>query len=187
MKRISDRYEFAMCTKKINIRQSIVTGFVFVLLIVSSSCGTVTFNMSGASFGDARTCQVSFFENRADIVNPRLSTQVTDALKDKIQANSSLRLVNSNADVSFEGEITGYTVMPQQVTAGGTAAKDRLTVTIKVKFTNALESEKSYDRSFSRFQEYAGGTSLNAVESSLIEDILKELMEDIFNEAFSSW
>ena len=99
----------------------------------------------------------------------------------------SLKLVNNNADVVFEGEITGYTVMPQQVTAAGTAAKDRLTVTVKVKFTNLLDSENSYDKSFSRFQEYTGGTSLSSVESSLVDDILKELMEDIFNEAFSSW
>ena len=167
-----------------------ITGIValsVLFAIVPASCGKVTFNMSGASFGEARTCQVNFFENRADIVNARLSSLVTDALKDKIQANSSLRLVNSNADVLFEGEITGYTVQPQQVTASGTAAKDRLSVTIKVKFTNVLESEKSFDKSFSRFQEYTGGASLNSVEGGLVEDILKELMEDIFNEAFSSW
>ena len=167
-----------------------ITGVValsVLFTIIPVSCGTVRFNMSGASFGDARTCQVNFFENRADIVNPRLSTQVTDALKDKIQSNSSLRLVNSNADVIFEGEITGYNVQPQQVTATGTAAKDRLTITVKVKFTNTLDSNLSYDKSFSRFQEYTGGTSLNEVEGILVDDILKELMEDIFNEAFSSW
>jgi hypothetical protein len=158
-----------------------------LLTVVPFSCGTVTFNMSGASIGNAKTCQVGYFENRADIVNPRLSAQMTDALKDKIQASTSLKLVNSNADVLFEGEITGYNVQPQQVTATGTAAKDRLTVTVKVKFTNALEDDKGFDKSFSRFQEYTGGTSLSSVESSLVDDILKELMEDIFNEAFSSW
>jgi hypothetical protein len=174
--------------KKINIKHGNRKAMLLVLLtVIPFSCGKVTFNMSGASIGNAKTCQVGYFENRADIVNPRLSTQITDALKDKIQASTSLKLVNSNADVVFEGEITGYTVQPQQVTATGTAAKDRLTVTVKVKFTNTLEADNSFDKSFSRFQEYTGGASLNSVEGQLVEDILKEMMEDIFNEAFSSW
>jgi hypothetical protein len=156
--------------------------------IVSCSCGSVTFNMSGAAFGNAKTCQVVYFENRADLVNPRLSALMTDALKDKIQSSSSLRLVNSNADVLFEGEITGYNVQPQQLTASGAAAKDRLTITAKVKFTNELDSEKSYDKSFSRFQECDGGELVNSsVESRLVDLILPELMEDIYNEAFASW
>jgi len=151
------------------------------------SCGRITFNMSGASIGNVKTCQVVYFENRADIVNPRLAAQITDALKDKIQSSTSLRLVNSGADVMFEGEITGYTVQPQQITAQNKAETDRLTVTVKVKFTNSLDSQKSYDKSFSRFQEYTGGTALSSVEGQLVDAILKELMEDIFNEAFASW
>jgi len=168
-------------------RINVSTGVIFTLLAISLSCGKVTFNMSGASVGNAKTCQVVFFENRADIVNPRLSVQMTDALKDKIQSSTSLKLVNSSADVVFEGVITGYTVTSGQVAATGVAQKDRLTITVKVKFTNELDSEKSYDKSFSRFQEFAGGTSLSSVESGLVDDILEEIMEDIFNEAFASW
>jgi len=158
-----------------------------LVVIVFFSCGRVTFNMSGASIGNAKTCQVVYFENRADIVNPRLAAQITDAMKDKIQSSSSLRLVNNNADVMFEGEITGYNVQPQQVTAMGAAATDRLTITVKVKFTNEIDPDKNYDKSFSRFSEYPGGASLSSYEAQLVEDILKELMEDIYNEAFSAW
>jgi hypothetical protein len=67
------------------------------------------------------------------------------------------------------------------------AKKDRLTITVKVKFTNELDPDKSYDKSFSRFQEFTGGTPLPSVEGSLVGPILEEIMEDIFNEAFSSW
>ena len=159
----------------------------FLMAYAVYSCGRVSFNMSGASIGNAKTCQVVYFENRADDVNPRLSAEITDALKDKIQSSSSLRLVNSNADVTFEGQITGYTIQPQQIVQGGTAEKDRLTVTVKVKFTNELDPEKNYDKSFSRFQEFSRGTSLSTVEGQLVGEILKELMEDIYNEAFASW
>ena len=144
--------------------------------------------MSGATVGNAKTCQVSFFENRAEIVYASLSANFTDALKDKIQSSTSLRLINSSADVMFEGEITGYNVQPQGVTANSTsAARDRLTITVKVKFTNELEPDKNYDKSFSRFGEYPGGEPLSSHESRLVEEILAEMMEDIFNDAFASW
>ena len=159
---------------------------LILLTIVACSCGHVTFNMSGARFGSAKTCQVVYFENRADIVNPRLTALITDALKEKIQKSSSLRLVNSNADVTFEGEITGYSVQPQQVTAAGSAAKDRLTITVKVKFTNEVDTELSYDKSFSRFQECTAG-SFSSSEGQMVDNILEELMEDIYNEAFATW
>ena len=162
---------------------------IFFALIASIffSCGRIRFDMRGASFGNAKTCQVGYFENRAEIIYSPLSTQMTDALKDKIQASTSLKLVNSNADVVFEGVITGYAVTSGQITAQNVAAKDRLTITVKVKFTNELDTDKNYEKSFSRFQEYTGGTSLSSVESGLVNEILKEIMEDIFNEAFSSW
>ena len=163
------------------------TALMAICILFFASCGRVTLNFSGANIGNAQTCQVNFFENRADIVNPRLSADFTDALKDKIQSSTRLRLVNSDADVVFEGEITGYTVVSQQVRADGMAARDRLTITVRVRFNNEIDPEMSYDRSFSRFQEYPAGASLGSVEAQLVEDILKELMEDIFNEAFVSW
>ena len=163
-------------------------GIISLLLaIVVYSCGSVSFNMSGANFGAEKTCQVTYFENRAEKVNPRLAAQMTDALKDKIQSNSPLKLVNSNADVMFEGEITGYSVQSGQITAQNVAAEDRLTVTVKVKYTNSLDSENNYEKSFSRFQVFAGGTDLSSVENKLVDDILLELMEDIYNEAFAQW
>jgi len=164
------------------------TGIIFVFIaFVAYSCGTISFNMSGASIGDAKTCQVVYFENRADIVLPRLAAQMTDALKEKIQSSTSLRLVNSNADVTFEGEITGYTIQPQQITAQSKAEKDRLTVTVKMKFTNILDTEASYDKSFTRFDEYPGGDDINSHLEKLLKNILDEIMEDIFNEAFANW
>jgi hypothetical protein len=170
--------------RKMNIKWLLA---VLLFLLLPCACGKVTFNMSGASVAPAKTCQVNYIENRAEIVNPRLSLLVTEGLKDKIQANTSLNLVNNKADVLFEGEITSYNVQPQAVTAAGVAAKDRLTITVKIKFTNEVKSENSYEKSFSRFYEYSSGTAFTSVENAAVEDILKELMDDIFNEAFSTW
>ena len=162
-----------------------ITLLLYLLLIVS--CGKVTFNMSGASVAPAKTCQVNYFENRAEIVNPKLSYQVTEGLKDKIQSDTKLNLLNSNADVLFEGEITGYNVQAQAVAADGMPAKNRLTITVKVKFTNEIKPENSFEKSFSRFYEFSSSQDLSSVEDQAVEEILKELMDDIFNGAFSAW
>lgn len=158
-----------------------------MILLLANSCGKVTFNMSGASVAPAKTCQVNYIENRAEQVNPRLSNQITESLKDKIQSSTSLKLVNNGADVVFEGTITGYNVQPQDVTAAGTAAKDRLTIVVKIKFTNEVKPENSFDQSFSRFFEYSSGVSFPSIEQEAVDSILKELIDDIFNAAFSNW
>jgi len=143
--------------------------------------------MSGASVGNARTCQINYFDNRAEILYAPLSGELTDALKDKIQSSTSLKLVTSNADVMFEGEITGYAIQPQQISASGVAQKDRLTVTVRVRFTNELDPDKNFEKSFSRFDEYPGGEDIKAHESRLVGEILVDIIEDIFNEAFAAW
>ena len=162
-------------------------GIIIVFLaIVAYSCGRISFDMRGANFGNVKTFQVVYFENRAEIVNSRLAAQMTDALKDKIQSNSKLKLVNSNADVIFEGEITGYNIQSGQITAQNRAETDRLTITVKVKYTNSLDSDKSYDKSFSHYSEASGGMT-PAQEEKAVELILPEIMEDIYNEAFAQW
>ncbi len=157
------------------------------LMFLLSACGSVSFNMSGASVVPAKTCQINYFENRAEIVISTLSSQMTEGLKDKIQSNTKLALVTNNADVLFEGEITGYATQPQAVTAEGKASMDRLTITVKVKFTNEVKPEYSFEKSFSRFYEYSSSMTLASVQDQAITKILEELMDDIFNAAFSNW
>ena len=155
-------------------------------LLLNNSCGV--YSLTGASISpEVKTAGVPYFQNRASVVQPMLSRELTEKLKDKIQSQTDLKLVNESSDVLFEGEISNYVVSPAAITGENVAAKNRLTITVKVKFTNSKESQYDFDTSFSRFEDFDSNTSLDAVETDLIDKIADQLVEDIFNRAFVNW
>ena len=148
----------------------------------------VTYSFSGVNISpEVTTYTVNYFPNRAAIVQAQLSQVFTDALLDKIQAGTSLEMTSSGGDVEFSGEITGYATRPTAITGDETAAMNRLTITVKVKYTNYLEPELDFDTSFSRYQDYSSSLNLSDVEGELVILIVDIMMEDIFNKAFVSW
>ena len=130
---------------------------------------------------------VQYFPNRAPLSHPSLSQNFTDALKDKFQAQTNLIIVNGIGDVDFEGEISGYDIKPKAITADETAAQNRLTITVKVKFNNSFEPELSFNKSFSRYEDISSNVSLSDIDEETIEGIVEELVQDIFNQAFVNW
>jgi hypothetical protein len=160
---------------------------IFMLLGTSSGC-KVQYSFSGVNISpEVLTYSVQYFQNRAPLVQAQLSQVFTEALMDKIQSNTSLELSNSGGDVSFSGEITGYETRPTAITSSETAARNRLTITVRVKYTNVVEPELDFDQSFSRYEDYSSSQNLADVEDNLIELIVFDLVEDIFNKAFISW
>jgi hypothetical protein len=163
---------------------------VVVLIVLSqalSSC-KVSYSFSGVNISpEVLTYSVQYFQNRAPVVQAQLSQVFTDALMDKIQNNTSLDLSTDGGDVQFSGEITGYATRPTAITGDETAARNRLTISVRVKYTNVLEPDLDYDSNFSRYEDYDASQNLTDVENLLIEMIVENLIEDIFNKAFVSW
>lgn len=148
----------------------------------------ISYSFSGASISpDVKTISVQYFQNRASLVQAGLSRTLTDALIDKCKAQTSLSFVNGIGDVNFEGEITDYNTRPLTISAESQAATNRFTITIKVKFTNAIDPDLSYEQSFSRYEDFDSSLTLADVEDSLSEKIVELLVEDIFNKAFVNW
>jgi hypothetical protein len=177
--------------KKICFRKCAVQGvggiMVAILLLTQSSC-KVTYSFSGVNISpEVRTYSVNYFPNRAAIVQAQLSQLFTDALIDKIQANTSLDLTTDGGDVRFSGEITNYETRPTAITGQETAARNRLTITVRVKYENLVLPELDYDTSFSRYEDYDASKNLTDVEGELIDLIVENLIEDIFNRAFVNW
>ncbi len=156
-------------------------------LSLLESC-KVSYSFKGATI-DSRitTFSVQNFNNRAPLVQARLSQILTDALKDKIQSQTSLKLINGFADVEFSGDITNYETRPTAITGQETAALNRFTISIKVKYTNTVNPELSFDQGFSRFEDYPSSQNLSSVEDNLINLIVEAMVEDIFNKAFVNW
>ena len=158
---------------------------VLTLAFVCHGCGIYSF--SGASIpAEAKTVSVDYFPNHAQLVNPLLSDNLTNALRDAMNSQTTLDLVETGGDLAFEGEIIDYKTSPVAIT-GQTAALNRLTITVKVRFTNNIDDSKDFEQTFSRYEDYPSVQELNSVQSSLTAAIIEQLVEDIFNKALVNW
>jgi len=164
----------------------LINSFLIGFILLSNGC-TVTYKMNAASTEGLKSVSVAYFPNRADIVNPTLSQEFTEMLKDKFISQTRLEMVPSNGDIRFEGEIIGYSTDPAAITRNETAALNRFTIQIKVKFVNINDPSKDFESTFRHFSEYDSQQSLDAVESQLIPEILEKIVEDIFNRALVNW
>lgn len=158
---------------------------MLMMALAAASCGIYSF--TGASYGTAKTVSIDYFQNRSTYVNATLSNTITESLKDRFMTQTPLALVKSGGDLHFEGAITGYTISTGAIKSGETAANNKLTITMKVTFTNSTAPENDFDKTYSRFTEYGVDQSFAAVESSLVEEIVKLLIDDIFNDSVVNW
>lgn len=160
--------------------------FIIFLLIAIPGCGIYSF--TGASIPPgAKTVSVSYFPNRAPLVEPTLSETFTNALRDIFTNQTNLQMVNSNGDLALSGEIVNYEITPIAIQGNQTAAQNRLTITIKVQFINKLEPSKDFESTFSQYLDYPSTTDFNSVKSELINTISKNLADNIFNKAVVNW
>jgi hypothetical protein len=164
-------------------------GFLLLMPVLFSHCFSLRYDMKGGADIDPKiqTVSVQYFNNRALRVEPSLSQKFTDALKSYMENNTKLRLVNTIGDVDFSGEISDYKIEPTAIAAGDVAAKTRFTITIRVKYTNSIKPDDSFDSSFSRYREFDSNSDFSSVEAALSEEIVDEIIEQIFNKAFVNW
>ena len=146
------------------------------------------YSLSGASIPEAaKTFSVAYFPNNAPMVSPTLSTMLTEALKDKFSRQTKLQMVEEGGDFAFEGEITGYASTTASVSSDDYALLNRLTITVRVKFTNAVDPNASFVQTFSQFTEYDSQQLLTDIQTSLDEEIVNQLVTDIFMASASNW
>lgn len=163
---------------------------LFILFIISITliCCKVNYSFTGASISpDIKTVDVSFFPNRAPLAQPTLSQQFTEALRNILQSQTSLSLLDKSGDLHFEGEITGYNIMPMAIQGNETAALNRLTITVNIRFVNKNAPVQNFEQSFSRFADYDAKANLSTIEEGLIKEINDQLVQDIFNKALTNW
>ena len=165
--------------------------FASVILAISAfivtSCGIYSF--TGTSIQpDVKSITINYFEYKALKVNPNLSNTVTEALKDKFTKMTKLEQVDLDGDLEIVGEITGYDVKATAITANEQAAQNRLTVNVKITFIDRMYPENSFEnKSFSAYADFDAMQQLDAVESSLCEEIVEKLCEDMFNATVANW
>lgn len=163
--------------------------FLILAALTLSVCSCGIYSFSGTSIQpDVNTITIGYFEYKALKVNPSLSNELTEAIRTRFRRMTRLEQVDTDGDLEITGEVTGYTVAASAVAAGDVASKNRLTITVKVSFTNRKYPEDNFeDKNFSGYADYDSTLSLDAVEAGLTTEIVDKLVEDIFNATVAQW
>ncbi|WP_353083735.1 LptE family protein [Flavobacterium sp.] len=165
-----------------------VTKYLAILLVTLtfSSCGI--YNFTGTGKIDAKTFQVNYFQNNAPLFQPGIDRTFTLKLQDLIQNQTNLNLVRTDGDLTYDGEITNYTITPMAATADLKAAENRLSITINVRFTNKNKETDNFEKSFSFFYDYPGDQQLiGSSLTSALDVIFERITQDVFNESLAKW
>ncbi len=166
------------------IKTIIIFAISFTVLV---SC-SINVTMSGASIPEnINTYSVQYFDNRAPLINPTLSQEFTEGLKDRVTNESRLKLATNTGDIDFSGEITGYSIRPMAIQADAISAETRLTMNVKVRYKNYKDPKQNWESSFSAFRDFESSQNINAVEADLTKEMVEEITENIFNKAFADW
>ncbi len=161
-----------------------IVAFVFAPL---SSC-RVQYSFTGASISpDVKTVSIDYFQNLASLVNPSLSSTFTEALKNRFITQTSLNLIKEYGDLQFSGQITNYSTAPISIQSNEIAAKNRLTISIRVKFENTKDKKFNFDKTFTQFEDFNSDREFTSVESDLVKTIVDKIIDEIFNSSVANW
>ncbi len=159
-----------------------------MLMTTMSACRiSYKFNGSALDYSIYKTVHVSEFPIRAALVYPPLQQTFENELLDYITRNTRLQVVDGASDLQIEGEITGYSLSPQAVTENAYASQTRLTITVRLKYTDNKQDNKNVDQTFSAYRDFDSSLMLNDVQDDLCQQISKELVELIFNATLGDW
>jgi hypothetical protein len=162
----------------------------YLLLLISSfflnSCSV--YNFTGTGKIDAKTYQVNFFQNNADLIEPGIDRTFTLTLQDLIQNQTNLNLVKNGGDLTYEGEIVDYRISPMTATADQQAAQNRLRIRVNVRFTNKNKEADDFEKPFEFYYDYPATQQLTgATKDTALKDIFERITQDIFNESLAKW
>ena len=163
--------------------------YILLLFITTLLFSCWTYSFTGVQdLGSIKTFQVNRFENTSLLIEPGLERDFKITLEDLIQNQTNLSLVTSNGDLVYEGEITDYRISPTTATSQNTAAQNRLTISVKVRFFNRKKEEDDLEKSFSFFYDYPGSSQLiGSQKATAHEEIFERLTQDIFNATLAKW
>ena len=158
---------------------------LFVMLLFASC--EIRYSFTGGQFSGAKTFSVSYLKPQTALASPTYSQRLTENFKDVMLSQSPLSLRETNGDLQFEGSVTNYVVAPMAIQSNETASLTRLSITVKIKYTNTLEPDLNFEKSFTKFADFAATESLFAVQEDLWKQINDQLAQEIYNASVGNW
>lgn len=162
--------------------------FASVISLMLVSC-SISYKFNGSSIDYTKTKTISIFDfpNTAELVYPPLSQQFSEALRDSYTKQTRLQLLKKEGDLHLEGEIVGYQLTPLAISADSYASQTKLTLTIKVRFTNYKNPEEDFEKSYTAFQTFDSNLILNSVQDALIKQMIIDIVDNIYNDTVAKW
>ncbi len=173
--------------KRLLQHSGLILGLLLAIFIPAGCVPNYTLNGAAIDYTIFRTIRISEFPIRAALVYPPLQQTFENELIDYITRNTRLKTVDGSSDLQIEGEITGYSLSPQAVTEDAYASKTRLSISVRVKYTNNKQENKDIDQTFTAYRDFDSSQMLNDVQEQLCQEISKELVQLIFNATLGDW
>ncbi len=164
-----------------------LSGAVIVSLILGGCIPSYKFNGSAINYDVYKTIDIGEFPIRAALVYPPLQQTFENKLLDAVTRQTRLQEVDGRADLEMTGEITGYSLSPQAVGEDAYATETRLTITVRVKYTDQKNPANDIDQTFSAYRQFSSSLLLTDVQDELCEEISGELVDLIFNATLGNW
>jgi len=165
------------------LKIKIITILTLFLLV---SCN-VKYNFTGTGKINAKTFQVNYFQNNAEIVEVGIERTFTQKLQNTIQNQTNLDLVPSGGDLLYEGEIVEYRITPMAANANQQSSQNRMTISINVRYSSKNSEDDNFEKRFSFFHDYDANLLPSAVLNEALEIIYERITQDIFNESLAKW
>ena len=169
------------------LRKNIIWFCLLIGVMVTACSISYKFNGASIDYTKVKTISIKDFPNQAPLVYPPLSQQFTEGVKDIYVRQTRLSLVRDNGDLQLEGEITGYDLTPMAVKEDAYSSKTKLTITVKVRYTNRTNADEDFEQSFSAYREFDSNVMLQDVQDQLCSEIIEELADQIYNSTVANW
>jgi hypothetical protein len=147
----------------------------------------VKYNFTGTGKINAKTFQVNYFQNNAEIVEVGIERTFTQKLQNTIQNQTNLDLVTSGGDLLYEGEIVEYRITPMASNASQQSSQNRMTISINVRYSSKNSEDDNFEKRFSFYHDYDANLLPSAVLNEALEIIYERITQDIFNESLAKW
>jgi len=169
-------------------RSFIQLSLLLIFSLTFWQCGSNRYSFKGISIpADVETYYVNPFKNNALNAPPTLAIETSEALREKIRRESPLVANATHPDIEFKGTIVDFRVTAEAPQPGEFTSINRLTIVTKIDYISNKNEEDNFSQNFTRFFDFPATTELASIQSLAIEDILNQIMEDIFNKAFTNW
>lgn len=160
---------------------------IIVVLLLPSCVISYKFNGASIDYSKTKTISIADFPNVAPLVYAPLSNTLSDGIRDLFQRQTRLEQVRRGGNLEIEGEITGYALTPMSVSSDSYAAETKLTITVKVRFTNNVAPEESFEKTYTAYQTFDASQMLTDVQDELCNTMVAEIADQIYNDTVAKW